>query len=73
MMIKAQNKCRDDIDLKTDKDKHEHGYGLKIIHEIAHKYDGNVLIDVKDGFFDIRVLLFSPIIIDRSLEKSTAH
>ncbi len=58
MMIKAQNKCRDDIDLKTDKDKHEHGYGLKIIHEIAHKYDGNVLIDVKDGFFDIRVLLF---------------
>ena len=73
MMIKAQNKCRNDIDLKTDKDKLEHGYGLKIIHEIAHKYDGNVLIDVKDGFFDIRVLLFSPIIIDRSLEKSTAH
>ncbi len=59
MMIKAQNKCRDDIDLKTDKDKHEHGYGLKIIHEIAHKYDGNVLIDVKDGFFDIRMLLFT--------------
>ncbi|MCI8849941.1 MAG: GHKL domain-containing protein [Erysipelotrichaceae bacterium] len=58
MMIKAQNKCRNDIDLKTDKDKLEHGYGLKIIHEIAHKYDGNVLIDVKDGFFDIRVLLF---------------
>lgn len=58
MMIKAQNKCRDDINFNTDKDKHEHGYGLKIIHEIAHKYDGNVLIDVKDGFFDIRVLLF---------------
>ena len=58
MMIKAQNKCRNDIDLKTDKDKLEHGYGLKIIHEIAHKYDGNVLIDVKDGIFDIRVLLF---------------
>lgn len=73
MMIKAQNKCRDDINFNTDKDKHEHGYGLKIIHEIAHKYDGNVLIDVKDGFFDIRVLLFSPIIIDRSPEKTTAH
>ena len=57
MMIKAQNKCRSDINFNTDKDKHEHGYGLKIIHEIAHKYDGNVLIDVKDGFFDIRVLL----------------
>ena len=59
MMIKAQNKCRSDINFNTDKDKHEHGYGLKIIHEIAHKYDGNVLIDVKDGFFDIRVLLFT--------------
>ena len=59
IMIKAQNKCRDDIDLKTDKDKHEHGYGLKIIHEIAHKYDGKVLIDVKDGFIDIRMLLFT--------------
>ena len=57
MMIKAQNKCRSDINFNTDKDKNEHGYGLKIIHEIAHKYDGNVLIDVKDGFFDIRVLL----------------
>lgn len=58
MMIKAQNKCRNDINLKTDKDKLEHGYGLKIIHEIAHKYNGNVLIDLKNGFFDIRVLLF---------------
>lgn len=58
MMIKAQNKCRDDINFNTDKDKHEHGYGLKIIHEIAHKYNGNVLIDLKNGFFDIRVLLF---------------
>ena len=58
MMIKAQNKCRNDINLKTDKDKLEHGYGLKIIHEIAHKYNGNVLIDLKNGFFDIRVFLF---------------
>ncbi len=58
IMIKAQNKCRSDINFNTDKDKHEHGYGLKIIHEIAHKYDGNVLIDLKNGYFDIRVLLF---------------
>ena len=58
MMIKAQNKCRNDINLKTDKDKLEHGYGLKTIHEIAHKYNGNVLIDLKNGFFDIRVFLF---------------
>lgn len=58
MMIKAQNKCRSDINFNTDKDKHEHGYGLKIIHEIAHKYDGNVLIDMKNEYFDIRVLLF---------------
>lgn len=57
MMIQAKNRCRDDVDFHTDKDKSEHGYGLKIIHEIAHNYDGNVIVDVKDGYFDIRVLL----------------
>jgi len=57
MIITEQNACRGKIDLITDKDKREHGYGLKIIKEIANKYHGKVITKVSDGLFEIKVLL----------------
>ena len=57
LLIVAQNKCRETIDFQTDKDLREHGYGLKIIQEITNKYDGTLITDVKNGVFEIRVLL----------------
>ncbi len=57
MLIVEQNKCRDHLNFETDKDKREHGYGLKIINEIANKYDGNAITVVKEGIFEIHILL----------------
>lgn len=57
MLIVEQNKCRESIDFKTDKDNFEHGYGLKIMKEIVNYYDGNMITKVENGTFEIRVLL----------------
>lgn len=40
---------------KENKDK-THGYGLVKIEELAKKYDGNLVCDIKNGVFDISVL-----------------
>lgn len=42
LLIEECNKSRPQNDFKTDKNTKEHGYGLKIIEEIVHKYEGNV-------------------------------
>lgn len=54
--IIEENKCRKNLDLKTDKDKRYHGYGLKIISEIVEKYNGEMMID-KDNGFCLKVML----------------
>ena len=41
---------------KENKDK-THGYGLVKIEEIAKKYDGNLMCEVKNGVFEISVLI----------------
>lgn len=57
MIIVSKNKCRNEISFKTDKNKSEHGYGLKIIHEIANRYHGKVIKNIENGVFNISVLL----------------
>ena len=41
----------------TKKDRNYHGYGLKSIKSIAHKYNGSVTIQAKDGWFELRILI----------------
>lgn len=41
LIITERNICRRNHDFETSKKK-EHDYGLKIIQEIANKYDGNI-------------------------------
>lgn len=44
--------------LKTrKKDKKQHGWGLKSVHDIAEKYEGNVDIYENDGMFIVNTLL----------------
>lgn len=42
----------------TKKDKEYHGIGLKNIHKIVEKYDGNVEVIAKDGLFTVRGIIF---------------
>jgi sensor histidine kinase YesM len=42
-----------DPELKTSKeDKSRHGIGLESIRETARKYDGDTLLEYKDGIFE---------------------
>lgn len=41
----------------TKKDRNYHGYGLKSIRSIVHKYNGSVTIEAKDGWFELRILI----------------
>lgn len=50
------NPCRKQVVLETDKNKESHGYGLKIIHSIVEKYDGEIIIKT-EGEFRLFVML----------------
>lgn len=50
------NPCRKQVVLETDKNKESHGYGLKIIHSIVEKYDGEIVIKT-EGEFRLFVML----------------
>lgn len=43
--------------LSTKKDSSRHGYGVSSIKRIAEKYNGEVVIDVKDSFFSLTVTM----------------
>ncbi|MDD3744921.1 MAG: GHKL domain-containing protein [Anaerostipes sp.] len=42
----------------TKKDKEYHGIGLKNIHKIVEKYDGNVEVIAKNGLFTVQGIIF---------------
>lgn len=41
----------------TKKDRNYHGYGLKSIKSTVQKYNGSVTIEVRDGWFELRILI----------------
>lgn len=41
----------------TKEEKDYHGYGLKSIHNIVNKYDGSVIIEANNGWFELRILI----------------
>ncbi len=46
------------LKLKTTKlDPSQHGYGTRIVSEIAHKYNGSCVFDIKNGKFAARAML----------------
>lgn len=55
--IKEINACRFNNNLNTDKDYKSHGYGLKIIEEIVHKYNGALDFGVDKDMFHITIVL----------------
>ncbi len=44
----------------TKSDKGYHGYGMKSIHMIVEKYDGNLSIQTKDEVFNLNILFSAP-------------
>ena len=44
----------------TKQDRQYHGYGLKSIRRIAEKYGGSCTVQVREGWFELRVLLSRP-------------
>lgn len=57
LIITERNICRRNHDFETTKNKKEHGYGLKIIQEIANKYDGNVEKHIIDDVYELSVFI----------------
>lgn len=44
--------------IKTSKsNKKEHGYGKKIIQTIVKKYDGDILVTIHEGIYEVKVML----------------
>ena len=41
----------------TKADKDYHGFGLKSIQYSVEKYKGSVVVDTKDNWFDLKILL----------------
>ncbi len=66
LSIKAENCCTGDVvmenglPLTTKHNRQYHGYGVKSMQSIAQKYDGSISVHVKDGWFEVRVLLPLP-------------
>jgi|LAHS01.1.fsa_nt_gb hypothetical protein len=58
LRISCQNPTlQKSLSLETDKKEAGHGYGTKIIHNIAEKYNGVVDYKIEQGFFKTYVLL----------------
>lgn len=66
LSIKAENCCTGNVvmenglPLTTKHNRQYHGYGVKSMQSIAQKYDGSISVRVKDGWFEVRVLLPLP-------------
>ncbi len=50
-------KLKNGIPVSTKKDKRLHGFGVKSIKYTVKKYSGNVIIDTKDNWFQIKILI----------------
>lgn len=64
VFIQVSNTCESEIRqgegknlLTTKADSRNHGYGLKSIRYSAEKYGGDVSYEVKNGWFELRILL----------------
>lgn len=44
--------------LTSKRDRKEHGMGLRIVQQIVKKYDGEMVIEDKDGIFDVAIMLY---------------
>lgn len=49
-----------DLPKTTKHDKSRHGYGLKSIRRIAHKYNGTMTVGIKDHWFRLTVMFNQP-------------
>ena len=47
----------DGIPKTTRRDDRYHGFGMKSIRRIAEKYGGSMTVDVKEGWFELRILI----------------
>lgn len=57
LMIKEENECRRENKFVTDKDKKHHGYGLKIMEEIVHRYDGTMELDMHENHYTLHICI----------------
>ncbi len=61
--IRVENCYGNELDFEnglpktTKNDRNYHGYGLKSIRSVVHKYNGTVTIEAKDGWFELRILI----------------
>ena len=65
--IRLENCCeeqlsfRDGLPVTTKKDAAYHGFGMKSMRKITEKYDGTLTAALKDGWFELRILLPIPV------------
>lgn len=61
-MISIKNYCsvfpkfKDDLPITTKNQVSEHGYGMKSISSIVHKYDGDLSVQIVDDIFTLNIL-----------------
>ena len=64
--IRVENCCeealtfRDGLPVTTKQDSAYHGFGMKSMRSIAEKYDGTLTAAIRDGWFELRILLPVP-------------
>lgn len=62
ILLVVGNTCIRELSLNhrpetTKQDKEHHGYGLKNVEEVVKKYEGDMNYEVKDGWFQIQIML----------------
>lgn len=63
LRIRIENYCeekivfRNGMPITTKKDKQFHGYGMKSIQSTVRKYGGSVMADIKEKWFEVRILI----------------
>ena len=66
VLIQISNYCEeqpkivDDLPVTTKRDKKNHGFGVKSINYTVEKYKGYVEYNMKDQWFDLKILIPSP-------------
>jgi len=54
----GKNKTKYNKLVTTKNDSQNHGFGLKSIENIANKYNGELVIKMQDGIFDLTLIFF---------------
>lgn len=63
LLIRIRNSCRNDLNVEkgtipvTDKEGHDHGFGLATIQEAAQRLDGEMLCYTENGNFVLDVMI----------------